>query len=88
MNELQTQREQAIHLLRSGLNTQEVAQALNRSPQWVRKWRRRFEAEGWEGLAGRSRAPIGMGGVCRSVCGERCGKRAANWKPKPGVARD
>lgn len=57
MNELHAQREQAIHLLRAGLSTQEVAQALNRSPQWVRKWRRRFEAEGWEGLAGHSRSP-------------------------------
>lgn len=57
MNDLQAQREQAIHLLRAGLETKEVAAELGRSPQWVRKCRRRFQAEGWAGLAGQSRAP-------------------------------
>ena len=57
MSQLQTQREQAIHLLRAGLKTKEVATKLGRSPQWVRKCWRRFQAEGWAGLVGRSRAP-------------------------------
>lgn len=57
MNELQNQREQALHLLRAGLKTKEVAHQLGRSPQWVRKWSRRFQAEGWAGLAGQSHTP-------------------------------
>ena len=54
---LQAQRERAIHLLRRGRSVSEVAQALGRSERWVRKWRRRFEEEGWEGLKSRSRRP-------------------------------
>lgn len=57
MSQLQIQREQAIHLLRAGLKTQAVANELGRSPQWVRKCWRRYQAEGWAGLAERSRAP-------------------------------
>jgi len=57
MKDLQAQREQAIHLLRAGLETTAVAAQLERSPQWVRKCWRRFQAEGWAGLADRSRAP-------------------------------
>jgi transposase InsO family protein len=57
MNDLQAQREQAMHLLRAGLSTQAVAAQLGRSPQWVRKCRRGFEAAGWAGLVARSRAP-------------------------------
>jgi len=57
MNHWQTQREQAIHLLRAGLSVQEVAQQLGHSPQWVRKCRRQFAASGWSGLEERSRAP-------------------------------
>lgn len=57
MNDLQAQREQAMHLLRAGLSTQVVAAQLGRSPQWVRKCRRGFEAAGWAGLVTRSRAP-------------------------------
>lgn len=51
------QRTTAIHLLRSGLSPQEVAQQLECSLSWVYKWRKRFAAEGWKGLSGRSRAP-------------------------------
>ena len=57
MKTLQVEREQAIHLLRAGLTSAAVAAQLGRSAQWVRKCRRRFEAESWAGLAGRSRAP-------------------------------
>jgi len=57
MSQMQVQREQAVHLLRAGLKTREVATELEHSPQWVRKCWRRFQAEGWVGLAERSRAP-------------------------------
>jgi len=57
MDKLQAKREQAVHLLRAGLNTKEVAAQLERSPQWVRKWWREFQAKGWMGLVSRSRAP-------------------------------
>jgi len=52
-----SQRETAIHLLRSGFAVQEAAQQLKRSESWVYKWKRRFDEEGWTGLADRSRAP-------------------------------
>lgn len=54
---LVSERERAIHLLRSGYRVSEVASALGRSTSWVRKWRQRYEAEGWAGLNSRSRAP-------------------------------
>jgi transposase InsO family protein len=57
MDKLEAEREQAIHLLRAGLGTQEVATQLGRSPQWVRKWRREFQEKGWAGLVSRSHAP-------------------------------
>jgi len=51
------ERQGAIHLLRAGQSVKEVARALGRSERWVRKWRARYEAEGWEGLEDRSRRP-------------------------------
>lgn len=51
------QRKTAIHLLRSGIAPSEVAHQLVRSIAWVYKWQSRFQAEGWTGLASRSRAP-------------------------------
>ena len=54
---LQAERERAIHLLRSGHPVPQVAEVLGRSERWVRKWRRRFQKEGWEGLRSRSRRP-------------------------------
>lgn len=51
------EREQAIHLLRSGYSVKEVAEILGRTEQWVRKWRKRYEESGWEGLRSRSRRP-------------------------------
>lgn len=57
MDKLQAEREQAVHLKRAGLSTKEVAEQLGRSPQWVRKWWRAFQAKGWSGLASRSHAP-------------------------------
>lgn len=50
-------RERAIHMLRSGHSTRDVAQALERSERWVRKWNARYEEEGWDGLQSRSRRP-------------------------------
>ncbi len=54
---LVAQREQAIHLLRAGQSIKEVAEALNRHENWVYKWRKRYETEGWSGLTGHSQAP-------------------------------
>jgi len=50
-------REAAIHLLRIGHNVEEVAQEVERHPNWVRKWYKRYQAEGWSGLEDRSRSP-------------------------------
>ena len=57
MSQWQVKREQAIHLLRAGLKTEEVALELGHSPQWVRKCWRKYQAEGWAGLIELSRAP-------------------------------
>ena len=57
MSEIVAERKTAIHLLRSGRSVQEVAQELNRHPNWVRKWQQRYQEEGWSGLQDRSRAP-------------------------------
>jgi transposase InsO family protein len=51
------ERRSAIHLLRAGQRVDEVAEELGRSTRWVRKWRKRYETEGWEGLKDRSRRP-------------------------------
>jgi transposase InsO family protein len=55
-NDIEQEREMAIHLLRSGGTPQEVATKCQRSTAWVRKWRRRYATEGWAGLAGHSKA--------------------------------
>lgn len=57
MTTLAEDRYTAIHLLRAGNSTTEVAQQLKRTARWVRKWHRRFLQEGWGGLEERSRAP-------------------------------
>ena len=54
---LQAERETSIHLRHAGLETDEIAAKLERSAQWVRKWWRRFQKDGWAALAGKSRAP-------------------------------
>lgn len=51
------ERERAIHLLRSGRKVKEVAEILQHSEGWVRKWWKRYQQEGWEGLKSRSRRP-------------------------------
>jgi len=57
MNQQQADREKAVHLRRLGHDTAAVAAELGYSPQWVRKWWRRYQASGWAGLAGQTRAP-------------------------------
>ena len=54
---LVAERQQAVHLLRSGRTVKEVAQSLNRHENWVQKWWKRYQAEGWVGLQDRSKAP-------------------------------
>jgi transposase len=56
-NDWRSQRQAAIHLLRCGSTVSAVAQQLERSESWVYKWKKRFDEEGWAGLADRSRAP-------------------------------
>jgi transposase InsO family protein len=56
-DELYQQRKTAVHMIRSGIPAVEIAQQLERSVSWVYKCRARFEAEGWDGLRSRSRAP-------------------------------
>lgn len=51
------ERKSAIHLLRAGQSVKSVAAALGRSSRWVRKWRKRYQTEGWDGLKDRSRRP-------------------------------
>ena len=56
-NKLMAQRQQAVHLRRAGLSVNQVAESVGRSQNWVRKWWQRYQAEGWDGLEERSRAP-------------------------------
>lgn len=56
-SKLMVQRQQAVHLRRAGLSVDEVAESVGRSKNWVRKWWRRYQTEGWNGLVERSRAP-------------------------------
>lgn len=56
-SDLVAERQQAVHLLRSGRTVKEVAQTLNRHENWVQKWWPRYQVEGWAGLQDRSRAP-------------------------------
>jgi len=51
------ERRSAIHLLRAGQSVRAVADELGRTPRWVRKWRKRYQLEGWDGLKDRSRRP-------------------------------
>ena len=57
MKTLLEERTSAIHLLRAGLSVKEVAQEIERTPQWVRKWRKRYKENGWDGLKSQSRRP-------------------------------
>ena len=50
-------RRSAIHLLRAGQSVNSVAVELGKSTRWVRKWRKRYQTEGWDGLKDRCRRP-------------------------------
>lgn len=76
MTNLQDERYSAIHLLRAGHCLKEVAAQLGRHPNWVRKWRQRYQTEGWSGLQERSRAPKKHGrklslDIRRAICQAR-----------------
>jgi transposase InsO family protein len=51
------ERKSAIHLMRAGQSVKNVAAELGRSTRWVRKWRKRYQTEGWDGLKDRSQRP-------------------------------
>lgn len=57
MTSIGDERMSAIHLLRAGQTVSEVAKQLDRSEQWVRKWWRRYQSNGWAGVVEHSRAP-------------------------------
>lgn len=74
MRTLNEERHEAIVLLQAGLTVKAVSEQLQRSPQWVRKWRRRFTKSGYAGLQEAPRTP------------RRCG-RALPLRIKEAVIR-
>lgn len=56
-DQLIAERKVAIMQLRHGKTVSEVALNLGRHRNWVCKWHKRFEEEGWKGLRSRSRTP-------------------------------
>ncbi len=76
MSEKIKERQQAVHLMRSGYKAAEIARKLNRHPNWVWKWYKRYREEGWSGLVDRSRAPKKHGrkiakSVTQAICQTR-----------------
>ena len=68
-----SERKLAVHLLRKGKKVKNVATELERSEDWVRKWWRRYQQEGYRGLQDRSRAPKKHGGkVTEQVVAKIC----------------
>ena len=57
MTPLAHKRHVAIDLLEQGHSVQDVARITNKSDVWVRKWRKRYQEQGREGLQEKSRAP-------------------------------
>lgn len=55
-----SERKLAIMQLKQGKKVDEVANMLNRHPNWVRKWQKRFSEQGWAGLLEQSRRPKTM----------------------------
>ncbi|MDE3193185.1 MAG: helix-turn-helix domain-containing protein [Chloroflexota bacterium] len=53
----ESRRRKAIELLDQGVRPSEVLRRLERSRDWLSKWRRRFDELGAAGLVGRSHAP-------------------------------
>ena len=56
-DQLIVERKLAIMQLKQGKTVSEVASNLGRHKNWVCKWRKRFEEEGWQGLRSHSRTP-------------------------------
>lgn len=50
-------RRRAIRLTMQGKRPGEILKRIPRSRGWLYKWQRRYEEEGWAGLAGYSRRP-------------------------------
>ena len=50
-------RRKAVRLYRAGHSLRAIGRQLNRSPQWVVKWVRRFDRGGGPALASQSRRP-------------------------------
>jgi transposase len=57
MSNLHEERCVAMALLQTGQSVDQVAEQVERSIQWVRKWKKRFERAGYAGLQEQSRAP-------------------------------
>lgn len=57
MTSLEHKRQFAIDLLEQGYSVKDVARMTNKSDVWVRKWRKRYQEQGREGLKEKSRAP-------------------------------
>jgi transposase len=57
MRTLYEERCEAMALLKAGKKPSEVATQLQRHESWVRKWRKRFEENGYTGLQEQSRRP-------------------------------
>lgn len=57
MTSLEHKRHLAIDLLEQGYSVQDVARITNKSGVWVRKWRKRYQEQGRDGLKEKSRAP-------------------------------
>lgn len=57
MTSLEHKRQLAIDLLDQGFSVQDVARITNKSGVWVRKWRKRYQEQGRDGLQEKSRAP-------------------------------
>ena len=57
MTSLEHKRHFAIDLLEQGYSIQDVARITNKSGVWVRKWRKRYQEQGRDGLKEKSRAP-------------------------------
>jgi transposase InsO family protein len=56
-SDLLAERKLAIFQLVKGKTIGEAAQCLDRSPNWVWKWHKRYREDSWSGLKERSRAP-------------------------------
>lgn len=57
MTSLEHKRHLAMDLLEQGYSVQDVARITNKSGVWVRKWRKKYEEQGQDGLKEKSRAP-------------------------------